>query len=602
MIHHIQCHVSRRLPLALSALALLFFFAGVLPSWSLLSSDYQFTATTGTYTPLTGGTQLIAGTDASTNGTFNDSAVGGPVDIGFTVQFDCLAYTKFSVSANGTIYFGNSTSNSYNNDLSAAPLYPVIAPWWDHQHLYDGGGAGAACNFSPPIGIYYALSGTSPNRVLTIEFNTQVADASNAFWWAGCGLTMNRYQVRIYENDYSIEFHYGNLWASSGQATAATIGIGNGTSNFLSLTPTGGTATVSSVTSNNTIQQHVALIPAGTIFRFKPCYMRLFGNPGYAKPAPVPGDSLMLCAGGGTHNVFSITYPPGACPNHNYTLTISGSSASEYAWLATGNQTQAGTVSAGSTLNPSIVFTPSTIGVRPAFLTFTDNTIGCSIIYTLVGGAVASEGVVIVDQPILWPPNHSMHTINTVVNVSGPCAGVPFLQSITSNEGDAGLDPGDIAVDVQNATTGTLDISFDLRAERGDNGKGRIYTITYGIPTPSGTEYVNGKVVVPANLGEASAFASGCGITFGANVPEPFTISTTIPFTLALGTDVTVNIYNSMGKNIRTLVNNVAYSAGAHNVVWDRLDRSGLSVPNGTYYIQIVSPCGTSAPLIVTAI
>lgn len=383
----VSAHV-RRLLIAMVALMAL----ATTSAWALLSSDYQFTASNATYTPIAGASVAIAGTNQNVpgGGQFNDTASAGPFNIGFAFRFDCLSYTQFSVSTSGTLYLGSLKSGGFNNDLANAPRYPIIAPWWDHQHLYNNGGAANGCTFTPTEGIRYVLTGTAPNRVLTVEFNTQVADVGNNLWWAGCGLTMNRYQVALYEGTNVIQFRYSSLWASSGQPTAATIGIGNGTTNFLSVTPTGGTATVSSVTSNNAIAQHVALIPSGTVYTFTPCYFNLIGTAGQATPSMAPGDSILntqtvMVGNEGTFTPFNITFPAGACPSHNYTITISGPNATEYRWLSTGNQVVAGSLSAGSSISYTMAFRPSTVGVRPAFLTFTDNTIGCSTIYNLAG-------------------------------------------------------------------------------------------------------------------------------------------------------------------------------------------------------------------------
>ncbi len=390
-------HCAQRTRIRALLLALVALIAvGATPAMALLSSDYQFSTTNATYTPLGAPTTVIAGTNTTVvgGGQFNDTASAGPFNIGFSFQFDCLAYTQFGVSTSGTLFLGSLKAGTPNNDLAAAPRYPIIAPWWDHQHLYNNGGAANGCSFTPLAGIHYALSGTAPNRVLTVEFNTQVADIANSFWWAGCGLTMNRYQVRLYEGTNKIEFHYGSLWASSGQATAATIGIANGTTNFLSVTPSGGTATVSSVTSNNAIAQHVALIPAGTVYAFTPCYIRRIGNAPLATPSMAPGDSLLVGQnvklGDETSNAaFSLNFPAGSCPSHNYTMTISGPAATDYRFLSTGNQTDAGAIVAGGTVNSTIIFRPSAIGARQAFLTVTDNTIGCSVIFTIAGTGTA---------------------------------------------------------------------------------------------------------------------------------------------------------------------------------------------------------------------
>lgn len=456
---------------------------------ALLSSDYQFTTSTAAYTPLTGATVAISGTNQSLpgGGTFNDSAMSGPFSIGFSFQFDCLAYTQFSVSTNGTLYLGGQGSNSFTNDLSNASRYPIIAPWWDHQHLYNNGGA-PGCNFDPLIGVHYKLTGTAPNRVLTIEFNTQVCDNLNSFWWAGCGLTMNRYQVRLYEGTNRIEYHYGSLWASSGQPTSATIGIGNGTTNFLSVTPTGGTGTISSVTSNNAIAQHTALIPTGTVYSFVPCYIRRTGDAALATPSMAPGDTVLggqsvVYGDEATLSPFTLDYPAGVCPSHNYTLTISGPNATDYRWQGTGNQSLPGTITAGTSSTPAMIFRPSAVGLRQAFLTITDNTVGCSIIYYLTaqgttrgmltgdlaqGAATVAmtDGDTLLNGLATTPGVAQNWTPFTVTNISAMdlAPGMPVTYVITGGGGQYSITPSGATLASGQASTPTLTFDPDPSA------------------------------------------------------------------------------------------------------------------------------------------
>ncbi len=88
----------------------------------------------------------------------------------------------------------------------------------------------------------------------------------------------------------------------------------------------------------------------------------------------------------------------------------------------------------------------------------------------------------------LWPPNHKLVPIAATVQVSDNCDPNPTVRliSITSNEPDNGLGDGDTANDIQDATTGTDDRSFSLRAERAGKGDGRVYTATYHSTDVSG--------------------------------------------------------------------------------------------------------------------
>src|SRR5262245_43716740 len=55
-----------------------------------IATTYTFTSGTATYTPLSGATLVIAGSNGTSmaTGTFNDEAVVGPFNIGFNFCFD----------------------------------------------------------------------------------------------------------------------------------------------------------------------------------------------------------------------------------------------------------------------------------------------------------------------------------------------------------------------------------------------------------------------------------------------------------------------------------------------------------------------------------
>ena len=78
------------------------------------------------------------------------------------------------------------------------------------------------------------------------------------------------------------------------------------------------------------------------------------------------------------------------------------------------------------------------------------------------------------------------------------------------------------------------------------------------------------------------------------NVPNPFvagvTSHTTIGFTLAAPTNVTLRVYDMLGHEVRTLVRNEDRAAGANSIEWDGRDANGNVVASGLYYYQIVTP------------
>ena len=74
-----------------------------------------------------------------------------------------------------------------------------------------------------------------------------------------------------------------------------------------------------------------------------------------------------------------------------------------------------------------------------------------------------------------------------------------------------------------------------------------------------------------------------------SNYPNPFNPETTIQFTLPEAAQVTVMVYDITGALIRTLKEDVRYSAGAHHIVWDGMNSAGQPVASGVYLYRLQS-------------
>ena len=70
------------------------------------------------------------------------------------------------------------------------------------------------------------------------------------------------------------------------------------------------------------------------------------------------------------------------------------------------------------------------------------------------------------------------------------------------------------------------------------------------------------------------------------NFPNPFNPSTTIQYSITSPDKVSIRIYNSLGQEITTVVDEFK-QAGDHAVVWNGQDRYGKSVASGTYFYQM---------------
>ncbi|MCB9070187.1 MAG: T9SS type A sorting domain-containing protein [Calditrichae bacterium] len=76
--------------------------------------------------------------------------------------------------------------------------------------------------------------------------------------------------------------------------------------------------------------------------------------------------------------------------------------------------------------------------------------------------------------------------------------------------------------------------------------------------------------------------------TLAQNYPNPFNPSTTISYQLPQNNDVVLKIYNTLGQEVRTLVNE-RQNAGRYEIVWDGLNSNGAAVASGMYIYKIQS-------------
>ena len=67
------------------------------------------------------------------------------------------------------------------------------------------------------------------------------------------------------------------------------------------------------------------------------------------------------------------------------------------------------------------------------------------------------------------------------------------------------------------------------------------------------------------------------------NYPNPFNPSTTINFTLPIQKKVSLKIYDMLGKEVVTLVNNQELEKGNHEINWTGINNRGAKVASGNY-------------------
>ncbi|MGC9024846.1 MAG: PKD domain-containing protein, partial [Chloroflexia bacterium] len=159
-----------------------------------VSWRYGFSSFVGTYTEITGGTQLTTSCD-------DESYNNNP--IGFTFYYDNITYTVFSVQCNGFIAMGPTVASSYY-PLSTGTTNNVISAL----------GMDLQTNAADSE-IRYEVLGTSPNRVLVVQYK-------NFRNYAATGDSYN-FQIRLYETSNRVEIVYGPFVKN---ATARTPQVG----------------------------------------------------------------------------------------------------------------------------------------------------------------------------------------------------------------------------------------------------------------------------------------------------------------------------------------------------------------------------------------
>lgn len=218
-------------------------------------SGYSFTQLISGYTPLSGTptVAIAAPWDSQTNPL---------VPIGFTFNYDGLAYTDCRINPNGYITFGT-TASAGNN---VVPISSTTA----YAGAVSAFGSDLVSNATD--GIVYQTNGTAPNRVFTVQWT----NAQRATDFVG---TFS-FQIRLFETTNVIEFSYGLCTTPNATLRTVQVGLRGPTNNFIqgnvnnrlqatslewfnNTTP--GTANSSAVRSNN-----AAYPDLGLLYRFSP--------------------------------------------------------------------------------------------------------------------------------------------------------------------------------------------------------------------------------------------------------------------------------------------------------------------------------------------
>lgn len=286
---------------------ILFFIIASICNIGFSQYSFTFSGVSGSYTANSSPTTIhSAGTD---------DAISSAINIGFTFNYGCVNYTQIKVSSNGWITFNTSvTGSNASNNLATSSDRPIIGPLWDDLAV----GTGSTVN--------YQLTGSAPNRVLTVEWSQMEWSYSGSTWAIG-------FQCKLYETTNVIEFVYnrnGNATANIVSASAS-IGISGTTSGqYYSLDGVGTSPTASTSTETTNLASKPA---TGQIYRWTPG-PSCSGTPSAGTATPSPAS---VCSGStstitltGFSSGCGISYQWQSSPDNSVWSNISGATSTSY--------------------------------------------------------------------------------------------------------------------------------------------------------------------------------------------------------------------------------------------------------------------------------
>lgn len=374
----------------------LFIFFVILTSFFVRSqvSSYTFGTSTGTYTPIVGGSNADNFT-TWTNTVFFDDGVYAPQPIGFNFTYEGSIFTTFGISQNGFIILGaqpvgtdytpiSTSANSISpmgNDIigrgslrvsttNANPTVTVTSGDISQILVGDkvsGNGIPVGATVSSKtattitmsanatstgtlrhfrfsrntFGIRYVTSGTAPNRTCTIQFTGFQRYTTTGFFGE-----LYNFQIKLNETTNTIQFVYNILGPGlgTGSATATTFQVGiRGATAFNNRTTTtnwssttAGTLNTSTVTLSSTVKP-----TAGLTYTWTPPVIPVCSG------TPTPGNTIASSA--------TVTAPSGTV-NLSLQNATTGTGVT-YQWqLSTTSSTTGFSNISGSTLS---TYTPT---------------------------------------------------------------------------------------------------------------------------------------------------------------------------------------------------------------------------------------------------
>jgi hypothetical protein len=219
-------------------------------------STYTFSTGTGaTLNAMTGATTLV--------GSSNDDGVSAVTTIPFSFTFAGTAYTQFSANSNGLVRLGSvAVTNQWENTAANVGVSsPAIMPYWDDLATGTNGS------------VRYVVTGTSPNRILAIEWLVTIPRNIT-------GTAAARFQCWLYEGTNQVRFIYGAGMVAN--VADYTVGLATSSTAFNTVNTSTQVAPTTGFRTANT-----TAITSGRFYSFVPP-----AAPAACSGTPAPGNTV----------------------------------------------------------------------------------------------------------------------------------------------------------------------------------------------------------------------------------------------------------------------------------------------------------------------
>jgi hypothetical protein len=495
-----------------------------------VATNYAFSQTTGSYTPLGASETVLAKSTGITSIDDNNFAIA---TLPFSFTFDGTSYTSATVNSNGSLFFGTASSNTVYTAISGTGTYSgaIAAFNRDLSGLYFFGDTGK---------ISTDILGVAPNRVFVVQY-------ANLRPYSSTVPTVQYYklnfQIRLNETSNTIDVVYNNSIGTNGgllttapAATSCQVGL-RGPSNIFATNVnnrliTSGThtwAASAAGTSNSSVcaTSSTLIAASGQTYTWTP------QTP--CSGAPTSGSILgasALCAGnsGTTLSLTGNTIGPGI----TYQWASASSIGGPYANLGTGITQATGALTATTYFQATVTCTNSALSSTTSNFTVVVNplptiSVNPATVNRCAGDAptalTASGGAT-----YAWSPSVGLSAASGASVNASP--GATTTYTVTGTDANGCINTGTVAITVNNGVSITASSASPATICAGDSSQlavvGAGIVTAYCIPTyTNGTSF--GDYLSKVQLNTLNISSLGAPSPFYTLYPDTGTATTTLP-------------------------------------------------------------------------